>query len=461
MGSSFSVINDTPNDMHCLQTNDKDAIDLFLQITEWMSFIGGVAIPGLGSWSSYVTKTSTSLLKLSGLSPNVVKGIMAVSEKVLNLGPSVTSYIVNHTIQNAKDQGYKEVKAGKTFWSSKGTLSLRQALTCITVNQVLDLKSNLMYVKTNEIYMGNLYTGSTIDSVNSYKVSDFLFNRKEVSSVEIEPPYGFSSWMNLDMNLDQFSNTFTSNPPTLCEPKIVFEGRPFGYCISGLIQICDPRSPFYRSGCDCWGKIQTYGEKLNTNWKNYLNSCNSDAGGLYPSRKCTEASQNLRKDELIWTTWTPPNRPESVKVDGNFTTTIEKGVFQAPGCKSAYACKKDSGTGQPWDTCLSGVKNACSDNYNAGSPCECKKKIMAVRDQLNPTWKYYFNQCAHSDYGIQSDCDNARDTLMKKEMVVTNMVTNTTKPNQCGINVTYLPASKFISVSQTQEMIDYVRGCSY
>jgi hypothetical protein len=202
MGSQFSVINDTVNDMYCIQSNDKDAIDLFLRITEWMSFIGGIALPGVGSWSSYVTKTSTSALKLSGLSPNVVKGIMAVSEKVLNFGPSLTSYIVDYTIKNAKAQGYQEVKAGKTFWSSKGTLSLRQALTCITVNQVLDLKSNLMYVKTNEIYMGNLYTGSTIDSVNSYKVSDYFVNRKEVSSVEIEPPYGYSSWRNLDMNLD-------------------------------------------------------------------------------------------------------------------------------------------------------------------------------------------------------------------------------------------------------------------
>jgi hypothetical protein len=30
-------------------------------------------------------------------------------------------------------------------------------------------------------YMGNLYTGGTIDSVNSYKVSDYLSNSKEVS----------------------------------------------------------------------------------------------------------------------------------------------------------------------------------------------------------------------------------------------------------------------------------------
>ena len=213
MGSQFSVTNDTVNDMYCKQTNDQDLVDLFVTITEWMGNIGGLAIPGLGSWNSYVTTASTSLLKLSGLSPQVITAIMRLSTTALSLGPAVTSYVVNYTIKKAKDQGYKEVKAGQTFWSSKGTLSLMQALTCITVNQVLDLRSNFMYVKTNEIYMGNLRTGSTIDSVNSYKVSYYLSNSKEVSSVEIEPPFGYDSWKNLDMNLDQTSRPLHPSIP--------------------------------------------------------------------------------------------------------------------------------------------------------------------------------------------------------------------------------------------------------
>ena len=91
MGSQFSVTNETVNDMYCVQSNDQDAVDLFLKITEWMAKIGGLAIPGLGSWNSYVTNASTSWLKLSGLTPQVVTAIMKVSEKALSLGPAVTS----------------------------------------------------------------------------------------------------------------------------------------------------------------------------------------------------------------------------------------------------------------------------------------------------------------------------------------------------------------------------------
>ena len=111
------------------------------------------------------------------------------------------------------------------------------------------------------------------------------------------------------------------------------------------------------------------------------------------------------------------------------------------------------------------------DDYYAGYPCKCKKKIMAVRDQLNPTWKYYFNQWAHSDVGKQSDCSNARDAVMNNEFVITNMVTVTTKSNECSINGTFIngtlstlkfvPAREFISVEQTQQMIDYAYGCNF
>ena len=38
-----------------------------------------------------------------------------------------------------------------------------------------------------------------------------------------------------------------------------------------------------------------YGINLNINWKTYFASCYSDFGGLFPSRKCTEATQTLIK----------------------------------------------------------------------------------------------------------------------------------------------------------------------
>ena len=460
MGSQFSVTNDTVNDMYCVQSNDKDAVDLFLKITEWMGKIGGLAIPGLGSWNSYVTTASTSLLKLSGLSPKVVMAIMKLSGTALSVGPAVTSYVVNYTIQKAKDQGFQVVKAGKTFRSSLGTLSLRQALTCITVNQVLDLRSNFMFVKTNEIYMGNLYTGGTIDLVNSYKVSDYLWNSKEVSSVEIEPPFGYDSWKNLDMNYDQTSKTFTNKIPIFCNNTNIKDERPLQSCLNNLVWVCDPKNTFYRP-CECSRQISYYGTNLNINWKTYFTSCYSDFGGLYPSRKCTVASQTLRKHE-----WFYDNSGKIFGADYGLADSAEYFIFQNPGCVAAYTCKKESGTGQPWDTCLSGLMDACQSDSLAGSPCECKKKIMAVRDQLNPTWKKYFNQCAHSEIGKQMNCYDAKDAVMKNELVITNMKTETTKPNECGINgtsstVTFAPASAFISVSQTENMLDYVTGCNF
>ena len=367
---------------------------------------------------------------------------------------------MNYTIQKAKDQGYKEVKAGKTFWSSKGTLSLRQALTCITVNQVLDLRSNFMYVKTNEIYMGNLYTGGTIDSVNKYKVSDYLWNSKEVSSLEIEPPFGYNSWKNLDMNYDQTSKAFPDQIPTFCKNTDIKNERPLQGCFNKLIWVCDPKNRFY-TPCECSRQISYYGRNLNYNWKTYFSSCHSDAGGLYPSRKCTEATQTLIKNE-----WYYVDNGNYLGVTSAFTDSVEFYIFQNPGCVGEYTCKKESGTGQPWDTCLSGLMNACQSDSISGSPCACKKKIMAVRDQLNPTWKKYFNQCAHSEIGKDMNCESAREAVMNNELVITNMVTETTKPNECGINgtsstVTYVRADAFISVRQTEEIFDNVFGCKF
>lgn len=46
------------------------------------------------------------------------------------------------------------------------------------------------------------------------------------------------------------------------------------------------------------------------------------------------------------------------------------------------------------------------------------------------------------------------------------MVTETTKPNECGINgtlstLTFAPASAFISVSQTQRLDEYITLCDF
>ena len=72
----------------------------------------------------------------------------------------------------------------------------------------------------------------------------------------------------------------------------------------------------------------------------------------------------------------------------------------------------------------------------------------------------------HSEVRKANNCDKARDEVRNKELVITNMVTETTKPNECGINgtlstLTFAPASAFISDSQTQRLYDYVTSCEF
>jgi len=451
MGSSFSVTNDTVDTWYCVQSHDQGAVDLFMTITEWMTKIGGFEIPGLGSWNSYITKMSKTYLTLSGITPSAVKSIMKAASQVLPLGRSMTEYIINYTIENAKNQGYKKVQPGEKFWSSIGTLSLRQAVTCICVSQILEYETQRMFVITDQIFMGSLYTGPTMNSVNSYQVSSYLSKRQQIGRIEIQPPFGYYSWQNLDYSSEQFSEKFPADAPTPCTASFVKNGQPLQFCLNILGHYCNPRSQFYKDGCDCASKVQTYASNLNMNWMNFIGNCHSDAGGLYPSKACTTASNALMTNEYYYT-----DPDTKVKVDFAFVDSITAGFFQVPACKAAFTCKKDSGSGTPWDTCLNNLFDACGVN---SSPCECKRKIMAVRDQLNPNWKYYFNECAHSG---SSNCDKARNKTMSLGSVITNLTT----PQVCGIagrnqTYTYASASNFISVQQTQALADKARACDF
>jgi hypothetical protein len=456
MGSSFSVTNDTLDTWYCVQSHDQEAVNLFMTITEWMAKIGGFEIPGLGSWNSYITKMSNTYLILNGMSPSVVKAIMNAAKNLLPVGRSLTEYIINYTIENAKNQGYKMVEPGKKFFSSQGTLSLRQAVTCICVKQILEYQTNRMYVTTDEIFMGSLYTGGTVNSVNSYLVSSNLNKRKQIGKVEIEPPYGYESWKNLDFNLEQFSENFKTDAPLPCTSSHVVNGQPLQFCLNNLGSYCNPASPFYKNGCDCASRVQTYARYLNTNWINYIGSCSSDAGGLYPSRACTQASNALMANEYYYT-----DPKTKVKVDFAFVDSVGQGFFQNPACYAAFSCKKDSGSGTPWDTCLKGLFEACDTN---SVPCECKRKIMSVRDQLDTNWKYYFNECAHSEIGVNNNCDAAKKNLRTYGSVITNMETNTTKAGVCGIaggNQAYTSASNFINDAQTVSLADKAKACQF
>jgi len=79
----------------------------------------------------------------------------------------------------------------------------------------------------------------------------------------------------------------------------VKEGRPYEDCLNVIGEFCVPISKNFLSWSDCHVVFDKVAKQLNANWQNWANSCASWRGGVYPSTKCTEATNIVLQSEKL------------------------------------------------------------------------------------------------------------------------------------------------------------------
>ena len=77
-------------------------------------------------------------------------------------------------------------------------------------------------------------------------------------------------------------------------------GSPYQDCINTIAAFCQTSSPLFSNWSECHNKVLTVRDKLNTNWKDYVNSCAIFAGGNPSSSYCTGNTTRIVTREVYY-----------------------------------------------------------------------------------------------------------------------------------------------------------------
>ena len=96
---------------------------------------------------------------------------------------------------------------------------------------------------------------------------------------------------------------------------------------------------------------------------------------MYPSDDRTAAVSMLISNESYFI-----SAGNSIPVTKAYTDSVGSILFSSIGCQSAFVCKKDVATGQPYDQCLMDLALSCDPlSKYFSSACDCKEKSLATR----------------------------------------------------------------------------------
>jgi hypothetical protein len=75
---------------------------------------------------------------------------------------------------------------------------------------------------------------------------------------------------------------------------------PFQDCLNLVSVYCQSTSPLFSNWNDCHSRVNVVRDQLNTNWKNWVNSCAKWLGADPSSTKCTSATTQLLNNEIYY-----------------------------------------------------------------------------------------------------------------------------------------------------------------
>jgi len=77
-------------------------------------------------------------------------------------------------------------------------------------------------------------------------------------------------------------------------------GSPYQDCINTIAAFCQTSSPLFYGWSECHNKVLTVRDRLNKNWKDFVDSCARFAGGNPTSSSCTTNTQQIATKEVYY-----------------------------------------------------------------------------------------------------------------------------------------------------------------
>lgn len=77
-------------------------------------------------------------------------------------------------------------------------------------------------------------------------------------------------------------------------------GSPYQDCINTIAAFCQTSSALFSIWSECHERVLTVRDNLNTNWKDYVNSCAKFAGGNPTSPSCTDNTNRILTREVYY-----------------------------------------------------------------------------------------------------------------------------------------------------------------
>lgn len=432
MGSYISIVNDTEDVYYCQVGPDTEAMATSKWIIETITSIAEQTLPGGKTFGAAITSVTKSSLQVIGLTPSVVSAIMTFYQKALKVGPAVAKYIVDFEVKRITSQGFVEILPGKNhLWPM--TLSLWQQGHCKRIRKVVKYDTNRIYLLHDEVFMRPIFSASQAGAANDHKIGFWITKPgsgfQNYNEVEIMPPVGYSSWKNVAFAQADFDANFRDDRSdmTLQCSRPQDGGHPFQSCANILAAFCSKiHGSLFTTHCACADRVKQASNTVNVLWSNFLKSCFADLGGMYPSKACTSAFNQLKvnNEYLVRDAYGNSKWPVT---DEMFESLAQ--LFVSPGCWGDYLCRSEGGI--PFEDCVLGLQSEClnKNQYSNHDDCECKRKILAARDQLNPEWQTWIHKCVDDPTG--SNCKSYGTNYMKGKSYLVSNSTSSYQSTMC------------------------------
>ena len=219
MGSSISILNNTPFELDCIVTPDEAALKISGIVFTAVAAVAAIGLSG-GILAPTVLPAAAGFgAAVTGLSAAMVKAIVVAT---VTAGGSqgvkaILDAIVQEEVKYLRSQGFQRLRPGERFtWGGK-TLSLWQQGNCKRSRTGV----GGMVILNDEVFMRPIFSGATDKSDRTHDVQFWVTkwfgdgeNWENLYKVIVDPPDGRQSWGNIELSYAEWEKEFFTQAPT-------------------------------------------------------------------------------------------------------------------------------------------------------------------------------------------------------------------------------------------------------
>jgi hypothetical protein len=209
MGSTLSIVNNTPDEWYCNIRSDEAAINVVSILGTVVSVVGAVATAGTSLAIVPAAAGAGSAAAITGLTVTTAAKIAKATSNAATYSGALMG-MSTAAATGIQQAGYTHILPGNKMTSGKMTLSLWQQGTCMKVTE----NPSKMAVTIHTLYMRPIFSGATDDSDLEHDIQWWI-NKWGTSDQEIlvTNPEG-KDWATIDVNAPLILNNETQGSPT-------------------------------------------------------------------------------------------------------------------------------------------------------------------------------------------------------------------------------------------------------